>query len=261
MTGVAYLNKSRSNMKNSRAVFSIDVERDLHTNQYEGIKIGLTKAEKIFSRYNIKPTLFITTDCLEKYPRIFLDLKKKGWEISFHGLTHRRFDSLSIEEKNREFQESLKIFRKFKIMPRGFRAPQHSIDKETLSLLEKYKFEYDSSYTPLNLLQLVFFPKKLKLWIKNFFSPRNNYNICSRLQEKPSSSFILPFTSLTLRILPKFLLYSYFRFIKLLYRSPMFYCHSWDFISIEKSRIEKIFPSFVFQKKLENVLKWNQEIS
>ena len=246
-------------MKNSKILFSIDVEPDLHTHEYQGIYLGLKKAEAIFSEYKIKPILFVTADCLAKYPKMFLSLRKKGWEISFHGLTHRRFDSLSFKEKELEFSKSLKIFSKFKLKPKGFRAPQHSLDQETLTLLEKYNFEYDSSYTPLNLLQLVFFPKKFGLWIKNFLSPRKPWRLSSKLVEKPTSSFLLPFTSLTLRILPRFLMYLYLRFIKLLYVKPVFYCHSWDFISLPKSRIDRKFPSPVFQSKLKRLLKWNQQ--
>ncbi|MCX6748460.1 MAG: polysaccharide deacetylase family protein [Candidatus Pacearchaeota archaeon] len=246
-------------MANSKILFTIDVEPDLHTGKYEGITTGLKTAESIFSKYNIKPILFVTSDCIKKYPEIFLELNKKGWEISFHGLTHKRFDSLSFEEKEYEIKESLRIFKKFNLKPKGFRAPQHSIDDSTLNLLEKYNFEYDSSYTPLNLLQLIFFPKKIGLWIRCFFSPRRTWQIRKNLIEKPTSSFLLPFTSLTLRIPPVSLLKLYFKFIKLLYAEPIFYCHSWDFIKVRGSRIDGLFPSSVFQEKLIRLLKWTKQ--
>ena len=50
---------------------SIDVEKDLHTNSYKGVTEGLKRLEKILGKLKIKPTLFVTGDCLEKFPDIF----------------------------------------------------------------------------------------------------------------------------------------------------------------------------------------------
>jgi len=243
-------------MLRNKIIFTIDVEPDLHTLKYRGIEQGLVVAEELFDKYNIKPVLFVTGDCIKKYPSTFKRLYRKGWEISSHGYTHRRFDEMSKHEKEKEIKKIIVVFKKYLgIKPKGFRAPQHSIDKETLNLLEKYGFKYDSSITPLNLLQLLFFPSKFLSWLKTFFSPLNPYKIRKDLVEIPTSALLLPFVSLIVRIFPPIFLKVYIFLIKLFYKNPVFYCHSWDFIELPHSKIEKLFPYTKLIKNLEYVLK------
>lgn len=240
----------------NKIIYSVDVEKDIHKNSYEGVTVGLKNFEKLCDKYNIKPVLFVTAECLKENSLIFKKLHKKGWEISLHGYSHKRFDEMSYSEKENDLKKSLEIFKKYlKIRPRGFRAPQHSIDDATLDLLEKYKFEYDSSYTPLNALQLLFFPKKIKLWLKTFFSPVKEYNIRKNLKEIPVSSLILPFVSLTVRIFPKFFLRLFVKSIKTIYPIPVFYAHSWDFIELPNSRIDRTFGHDKLLKKLEYLMQ------
>ncbi len=241
-------------MKNM--IISVDVERDLHGKSYLGITEGLVRLEKLCDKYKIKPVLFVTGECIEKYPKIFKKLARKGWEISFHGTSHERFDEMSYIGKENEIKKGISIWKnKLGLKPKGFRAPQHSIDNDTLDLLEKYGFEYDSSYFPLNLLQLIFFPKKIRLWFKGSFSRLNEYKIRSNLKEIPTSSFIIPFVSLTIRVFPKWLIYAYVNLIKMFYRKPVFYAHSWDFIELKKSRIDNMFSHKRFLSNLEYLFK------
>ena len=238
-----------------RIIYTVDVEKDLHSNTYKGITEGLKRFEILCDNPRIKPILFVTCDCIEKHPEIFRKLHKKGWEISLHAYRHERFDELNLKEKEEALKKSILCFKKhLNIKPKGFRAPQHSIDDETLDLLEKHGFEYDSSYTPLNFLQLVFFPKKLNLWAKTTFSSLNPYKIRKNLLELPPSSFFVPFVSLTLRIFPKFLLKPYVGIISSICKKPMFYAHSWDFIELKKSRVDRTFPYTKFLDKLDYVM-------
>lgn len=238
-----------------KAIFSIDVEEDLHDNGERGIKQGLLDFEKLCDKNNIKPVLFVVGSLVKKHSKLFKRFHKKGWDISLHGFSHRRFDDMSIKEKNREIDNSLKDFRKYLgIKPKGFRAPQHSIDKETLDLLEKKGFEYDSSYAPLNLLQLFFFPSRFGLWLKLFFSRLNKYKIRKNLYEIPTSSLLVPFVSLTARIFPKWMLKVYFAILKMFYKTPVFYAHSWDFIKLPKSKIDRIFSHERFKDNLNYLM-------
>ena len=203
----------------NKIIFSIDVEPDLHTGKHNGIRVGLKKFESICDKYKVRPVLYVVASIMSKNKETFKRLAKKGWEISLHGYSHKRFDEMLYKEKEYEIKRSLEVFKKdLKIKPKGFRAPQHSIDSDTLDLLEKYGFKYDSSYTPLNLLQLFFFPRKFSLWLKSFFSPINPYKIRKNLIEIPPSSLLIPFVSLMLRVLPKWALYLYVKKIKLFYK-------------------------------------------
>lgn len=226
----------------SKISITLDIEPDIHTDGYNGIMSGIPKILSILDKNKIKATFFTTCDCIEKYPRIFQDLKKQGHEIALHGYRHIRFDELSLQEKKEQVEKSVKIFRvMLKENPRGFRAPQHSIDNLTLKILKQNNFLYDSSCTPFNFLQLLFFPKKFKLGIRGFFSPREKYEISKEIYEIPVSSFLIPFVSLPLRVFPWKILKIYLWFLRKTNTNLVFYAHSWDFIELPRSRVDRMF--------------------
>lgn len=238
-----------------KIIFSIDVEKDLHGNSYRGVTEGLKIFEKLCAKHKIKPILFVTGDCIIRYSKLFKRLAGKGWDISFHGLTHNRFDEMSYSEKENEIKKGVEMWKKkLGFKPKGFRAPQHSIDNKTLDLLEKYEFKYDSSYHPLNLLQLLFFPKKIGLWFKLFFSRLNEYKIRNNLNERTLSSLLIPFVSLTIRVFPRCILYVYVKLISVVYKNPMFYAHSWDFIEMKESKIDRWFSHDKLINKFDYVM-------
>lgn len=244
----------------NKILYSIDVEPDLHTGKYLGIRLGLKKFEKICDKYNVKPVLFVVASIIKDNKEIFKKWHKKGWDISLHGYSHKRFDEMNLNEKEREILKSIEIFKKYLgIKPKGFRAPQHSIDEETLDLLEKHGFEYDSSYTPLNIMQIIFFPKKIKLFFKQFFSKINPYRIRENLLEVPVPGILIPPVSLFIRIFPRSLMSIYLTLIKILFKKPVFYAHSWDFIELKQSRIDKIFNHKRFISNLEYVMSQHEK--
>jgi len=239
-----------------KIVVSMDVEPDLHTREFNGVVEGIPVFLNLMNKSNIKSTFFTTCDCINKYPIFFKELIFQKHEIALHGFTHNRFDEMSFEEKQNQIKKSISCFKKnLEISPTGFRAPQHSVDKSTLFLLEKTDFQYDSSYTPFNFFQLIFFPRISTL--KNFFTPTKKYLIRKNLLEIPTSSFIIPAVSLTFRIFPKPLLRVYSGVLKFLFREVILYFHSWDFID-NKSRISRIFPKERLIKNFEYFLKLNK---
>ena len=232
---------------------SFDVEPDIHTGKYLGITRGLTVISSILDKHNIKATFFVTCDCLEKYPEIFQHLRKQGHEIALHGYKHERFDNLSIKDKEIHIQKAILCFQKhLNYTPEGFRAPQHSIDSETLDLLEKYDFKYDSSFTPLNILQIIFFPEKIKHY-KYFFHSLKKQKIRKKLYELPISSFFIPAVSLVFRVFPFFLINNYFNILKIFNKNIIIYMHSWDFVDVE-GRISSLFSKERLINSLNNFL-------
>ena len=235
---------------------TFDVEPDIHTSRYKSIKEGIPRILKLLDKHNIKATFFTTCDCIEKYPKIFQNLKKQGHEIALHGYRHERFDSLSAKEKQSKLKKSILCFKKhLNQKPLGFRSPQHSIDDKTLDLLEKHNFSYDSSYAPLNLLQLLFFPTKPLLWFKQFFSKNKKYNIRNNLYEIPTSALLFPFVSLVFRAFPFWLIKIYFSLLKLSSKNQVFYAHSWDFIDVS-GKIASIWPKEKLIKNLDLFLSY-----
>ena len=238
-----------------KIALSFDIEPDLHTNKYLGVTEGIPRILTLLNKHNAKGTFFVTCDCIEKYPEIFQELITNGHEIALHAYRHERFDELSYGEKEEQIKKSIACFKKYlNIKPRGFRAPQCSIDNDTLIMLERYGFSYDSSYAPLNLLQLIFFPEKPGLWIKTFFSRLSPYKIRKNLIEVPHSSFILPFVSMIVRIFPRWTQMLFADFLSLIYNPLVFYAHSWDFIKLKESRIDRTFSHNGFIRNLDYLL-------
>ncbi len=232
---------------------TFDVEQDLHYKKYISLQRGIPLLLELLNKYNIKATFFVPAKLLEKFPDFFLNLENSGHEMALHGLEHERFDNLSLIEKERRIKESVKIYKKiFNKYPDGFRAPQHSIDEETLRILEKNNFLYDASYTPLNILQFLFFPRRFLLFINGLFSSRKIKKINKDFYEVPTSSFLIPFVSLPLRIFPWALLKIYLNILRLTNKNLVFYAHSWDFIELPKSKIDRYFN---YRRLLNNLDK------
>ena len=229
---------------------TIDVEPDLHTGAFRGVTEGLARLKRLLDTRQIKATLFVTCDCLERHPDIFRTWAREGHEIALHGYRHRRYDELLNKEA--EIEQALESFRRhLGLPPLGFRAPQHSIDTKTLEVLRQTGFRYDSSYTPWNVLQLLFFPKKFSLWVRQFFSNNRPYRIRGRLWEIPPSALLMPLVSLPLRLFPPLLLKGFVRLMAWTHPVLVFYAHSWDFIEVPQSRLYRACPLERFIKRFD----------
>lgn len=234
---------------------SFDVEEDLHSPTYNSLKEGIPQLLNILDKYKIKATFFVPAKLIEKFPSYFLNLKKQKHGIALHGYKHERFDNLSRSEAEKRIEKSVKIYKKiFRENPKGFRAPQHSIDEKTLEILSQNNFHYDSSYTPLNFLQLFFFPKAIHHELKGFSKPRSFYKISKSFYEIPISSIGIPLVSFPVRILPWFLLKIYLEILRLTHKNLVFYAHSWDFIDLPKSKIDRMFSHKRLIKNFERMI-------
>ena len=126
---------------------SVDIEQDLGGKNFRGVE-GLAKILDIFKKYNIPATLFVTGEALQKYPEKFQELAL-SYEIASHSFTHRFWNTLSPEERTKELDDFISLYRSvFKKSPAGFRAPSHVIDEHGIDLLARKGFLYDSSVVP-----------------------------------------------------------------------------------------------------------------
>ena len=186
------------------AVFSVDVEPDLHTGKFEGID-QLTLLSKMLKQHKIKATFFVTGTVLEKYAQKIRQLKKQGHEIAIHGYAHKRYDLMSHSEQKKDLVQSINAYHSvLKSSPKGFRAPQHSITLELISLLKNLGIKYDSSKTPGNAMLLRHLFKKVnkKEILQNFFSKLKPYHF-NGIIEIPRSSFIISTGGFELKLYPK----------------------------------------------------------
>ena len=136
--------------ENKTCFVSIDVEHDVGSDsdkKFIGVD-NIAVLLDLFRKFSVPATLFVTGDVLKRYPE---EVRRwsKDYEIASHSYSHRFFDKLTKWEKSEDIEKSVEIYSSvLGKMPKGFRAPSHIIDNETMRILEAKKFIYDSSVVP-----------------------------------------------------------------------------------------------------------------
>ena len=143
-------------------VFSIDLEYWWNNEYFNGYKFkkddnqiveSTKKLLDLLNESKVTATFFVLGSVAENHPELIEEIYDKGHEIASHGYSHKLIYELKKDEFELEIKKSIKII--YKILhekPRGFRAPSFSINNDTkwaFDVLEKYKFNYDSSIFPI----------------------------------------------------------------------------------------------------------------
>lgn len=96
-------------------------------------------------KYNIHSTFFIPGHTVDTYPDLCREIAAKGHELACEGYSPRDIQSMEAAEEERLLQLAIRSMEKIGVKPKGFRTPSCTISENTLPLLEKYGFLYDSS--------------------------------------------------------------------------------------------------------------------
>lgn len=137
----------------------------------------------IVNKYGAKVTMFTVTSLFDKYGSAFLKLAARiPLEYSVHSHTHDPYNACSQEE----VRASQEAYQKFTgEPPLGYRAPIGRIDKNGLSHLLDYGFQYDASVYPS--------VRPGKFGYANLHMP----NVPFRVKRKDGKSLIeFPFTAI-----------------------------------------------------------------
>jgi polysaccharide deacetylase family protein (PEP-CTERM system associated) len=193
---------------------------------YESTKLVLS----ILERHNTRATFFVLGWIAERLPGLVREIEERGHEIAIHGYDHLLLTEITPAEFEDDLVRALDAVKACGIRQRvsGFRAPSFTIVKKTqrwaLQILEKHRFEYDSSIFPVG-----FHPD-----YGVASAPLTPYRITERLYEFPMSCLDMfgvrfPFSGGGyFRLFP----YAYTKyFIKRCNRSgrpAMFYLHPWE---------------------------------
>jgi peptidoglycan/xylan/chitin deacetylase (PgdA/CDA1 family) len=111
----------------------------------------------LLKKYNQRATFFVLGRVAEKYPNLIKKISDLKHEIASHGYSHKSLWELTEEGFEKEIELSKKIIKNIiNKEPKGFRAPNFSLNKKTKWALEviKNNFKYDSSVHPLNLFRI-----------------------------------------------------------------------------------------------------------
>lgn len=128
---------------------------------YEEFAIGLENFSRFLEKFNAKSTLFMVGNDFRQPQNIpyIKALHTEGHEIANHSLTHAQgFRLLSAEEKEAELAGMETLCQQvIGQKPVGFRSPGWNIGDDTLPILKKRGYIYDSSIHPSSINPLLKF--------------------------------------------------------------------------------------------------------
>lgn len=124
-------------------------------NQVEDyIKESIEPLLSLLDKHHQRATFFVLGEVAEKYPEIIKEISKSGHEIASHSYSHKPLWDLGKKDFEKEIELSKNILKNIIDKdPKGFRAPNFSLNKKTkwaLRILKKHNFQYDSSLHPLS---------------------------------------------------------------------------------------------------------------
>jgi peptidoglycan/xylan/chitin deacetylase (PgdA/CDA1 family) len=118
------------------------------SSSYESVRSDVRRMLDLIAR-SCLATFFVTGEVAENCPEIVKDISTAGHEVSCHGMWHERFDTLDKAEQSRRIGRATDRIEKCAgKRPKGFRAPQHRANAETLQVVEELDYVYDSSVLP-----------------------------------------------------------------------------------------------------------------
>lgn len=110
-----------------------------------GAEVGAPRLLKLFEKHDIKTTWCIPGHTVDTFTNICKEVVSSGHEVAHHGYVHENPTNLSREEEEKVMEMGLESLDKIGVKPRGYRSPYWDFSPNTLSILEKYGFDYDSS--------------------------------------------------------------------------------------------------------------------
>ncbi len=116
-----------------------------------GRRVGVDRILRLLNKHQIKATFFIPGYTAELDPELVQSISAFGHAIGCHGYYHERTDTLSYEQEDEILLRSKDRLSSITgKVPIGFRAPLWEITPQTLTLLHKHHFCYDSSLMGLD---------------------------------------------------------------------------------------------------------------
>jgi peptidoglycan/xylan/chitin deacetylase (PgdA/CDA1 family) len=133
-----------------KIIFTMDVEHDIQ-NAYsmDSARTIIPKVIDVLKGNNIIGDFFLSTDALIDHSNIGLLLYENGHSVGNHNLIHDYLRNFTYKGQYEQLDISTKIFRNIiGVHPKIFRAPNFSIDHNTIMILDRLGYEIDSSVFP-----------------------------------------------------------------------------------------------------------------
>jgi peptidoglycan/xylan/chitin deacetylase (PgdA/CDA1 family) len=111
-----------------------------------GAEVGLPRVLSLFERYGVQGTFCTPAHSMITFPDAFRTILDAGQEVAAHGCFHEAVPKLDLDTERRLMETTLKQHEQHVgKRPRGYRSPAWDFTESTMSLLEEFGFEWDSS--------------------------------------------------------------------------------------------------------------------
>ncbi len=132
--------------------FTVDLEPDCppFLSGFRGVEEGLPRLLEVLARLRVPATFFTTGEVALRFPRAVKAVVDQGHELACHGMTHRAFTTLAVDDARHEIQESARILREHSEVT-SFRAPYLQFPDSYVDILEENGFDLDSSHAKYKL--------------------------------------------------------------------------------------------------------------
>jgi len=121
--------------------------------------VAVPRILALLRKYGVRSTFYIPGFTIETYPRESAAIVEAGHEIAHHGWTHVPPNDMTREQEEAGLVRANEQIRKLTGQnARGYRSPSWDLSPNSMDLLLKYDFLYDSSmmaddYTPYRVRQ------------------------------------------------------------------------------------------------------------
>ncbi len=149
-----------------------------------GAAVGVPRILNLLDKYDIKATFFIPGHTIDTFPDVCREIVERGHEAAHHGYVHEDPTDLPYEEEEVIMVKGLERLDSIGVKPMGYRSPGFDFSPNTIELLEKYGFKYDSS-----LMGNDYYPYCPRYCTVNF-DRGNEFGEPSKIVEMPASWYL-----------------------------------------------------------------------
>lgn len=111
-----------------------------------GAEVGVPRLLELYERYDVKTTWFTPGHTVDTFPDACEAVADKGHEFGHHGYFHENPTLIDAGTEAELVERAFDTFdRRLGVRPTGYRSPYWDYSDNTLDVVEKYGFKYDSS--------------------------------------------------------------------------------------------------------------------
>lgn len=108
--------------------------------------LGTTRVLDFLRRKELRATFFVPGHTAYAFPDLVKRMRDEGHEIGHHGWVHENPAELDTDHEIAVLEKGLEaLHRTAGVRPVGYRSPAWDFSDQSLKLLQRYGFEYDSS--------------------------------------------------------------------------------------------------------------------